>query len=136
MREGWIGDDYLILFEAGEVQTATARYFFDELLPGYSLLGLHGWDDFIVDDNAGNLFTVPTVPVSVTNLAPFQMPGADQVWTVDEQFRGKIKWYVKPLIFGGDPSSHQNQTWINHDQHCQLVRYWNNMYRSMKADSH
>jgi hypothetical protein len=43
---------------------------------------------------------------------------------------------VKPLIFGGDPSSHENQTWITHEQHAQLVRYWNDMYRSLKANSH
>jgi hypothetical protein len=136
MREGWVGDEYLILFEADEVQSATMRYSFPELLPGYRLLGLRGWDKFIVDDNAGHLSTVPTVPVTATYLEPFHLPGVDQVWTVDEQFREKIKWYVKPLIFGGDPSSHQNQTWINHDQHSQLVRYWNDMYRSMKANGH
>jgi hypothetical protein len=136
MREGWVGDDYLILFEADEQQVASANYSFHELLPGYNLLGLRGWDDFIVDDNAGHLFTVPTVPVSTTDLAPFQVPGFDQVWTVDEQLRGKIKWYVKPLVFGGDPSSNQNQAWINHDQHAELVRFWNNTYRSMKANSH
>ena len=118
------------------MEAATARYSFPELLPGYRLLGLRGWENFIVDDNAGHLSTVPIVPVSATHLAPFQLPGVDRVWTLDEQFRGKIKWYVKPLIFGGDPSSHQNQAWINHDQQSQLVRYWNKMYRSMKANRH
>ena len=135
MREGWVGDDYLILFEGEELESVSARYAFPDLLPGYRLVGLRGWDDFIVDDNAGHLSTVPTVPVNATYLAPFRLPAADKVWKTDEQFRGKIKWYVKPLVFGGDPSSPQNQAWITHDQHAQLVRYWNNMYRSMKANS-
>jgi hypothetical protein len=133
MREGWVGDNYLILFEAEELQTQSAKYSFSDLLPGYTLLGLRGWDEFIVDDNAGHIFTVPTVPVSTTHLARFKLPCSDEAWTADERFAGKIKWYLKPLVFGGDPSSHQNQAWISHDQHAQLVRYWNNMYRSMKA---
>jgi hypothetical protein len=135
MREGWVGDDYLILFEGDEVETATAKYSFSELLPGYRLLGLRGWDDFIVDDNAGHLSTVPTVPLSTAYRAQFELPGVDQVWRVDPQLRGKIKWYVKPLIFGGDPSSHQNLAWVSHDEHAELVRYWNKMYRSMNANS-
>ncbi|HEX8713606.1 MAG TPA: hypothetical protein VF730_17145 [Terracidiphilus sp.] len=133
MREGWVGEEYLILFEADELQNAPARYSFPELLPGYTLLGLRSWDEFSVHDNTGHLFTVPTVPVSAIHLVPFQAPGVDQVWTADERFSGKIKWYLKPLVFGGDPLSQQNQTWISHDQHAQLVRYWNNMYRSMNA---
>jgi hypothetical protein len=136
VREGWVGDNYLILFEDDELPVAFANYSFPEFLPGYKLLGLRGWDDFIVDDNAGHLFTIPTVPLNTKYLTPFQLPGADQAWTSDEQCMGKIKWYVKPLVFGGDPSSHQNQAWINHDQHAQLVRYWNNLYRSMEAKSH
>lgn len=115
MREGWVGDEYLILFEDDELQSVSASYSFAELLPGYKLLGLRSWDDFIVDDNAGHLFTVPTVPVGTTHLAPFQLPTADQIWNTDEQLTGRIKWYVKPLVFGGDPSSHQNQAWISHN---------------------
>lgn len=135
MREGWVGEDYLILFEGDEREAKSANYLLSELLPGYKLVGLRGWDDFIVGDNAGHLFTVPTVPVSTTCLAPFQLPSEDQAWKEDERCRGKIKWHVKPLLFGGDPTSHQNQAWINHDQHAQLVQYWNNMYRSMKSNS-
>ncbi len=68
------------------------NYSFPELLPGYKLLRLSDWDDFIVDDNAGHLFTVLTVPLHTKYMAPFQLPGADQVWRADEQLRGKIEW--------------------------------------------
>jgi hypothetical protein len=135
VREGWVGDDYLMLFEDDELDAASADYSFPDLLPGYKLVGLRGWDDFIVDDNAGNLFTVPVVPVNTIHLAPFQLPGLDESWVAEERFAGKIKWYVNPLIFGGDPSSPQNQTWVNYAQHSELVRFWNNTYRSMKSNS-
>jgi hypothetical protein len=132
MREGWVGDDYLVLFDAAELEAATENYAIPDLLPGYKLVGLRSWDDFIVADGAGNLFTVPTIPVHTGYLVPFQSPGSDQVWNADERFIGKIKWYVKPIVFGGDPTSNENQTWITHDQHAQLVRYWNGVYRSIK----
>ncbi len=135
MREGWVRDDYLILFEDDEQEVASANYSFPELLPGYRILGLRGWDDFIVSDTAGHLLTVPTVPVSKTFLAPFQMPEVDEIWRSDERFTGKIKWYQRPLVFGGDPSSDQNKIWISHEQHAQLVRYWNDMHRRVEADS-
>ncbi len=135
MREGWVEDHYLVLFDADELDPVVDSYTFASLLPGYRLLGFRSWDDFIVDDGTGNLFTLPTIPVDAKYLAPFQLPGADQTWTADERFTGKIKWYVKPLVFGGDPSSPENQTWVTHEQHSQLVRYWNEMYRSMKANS-
>ena len=38
---------------------------------------------------------------------------------------GKIKWYVKALVFGGDPQSALNVIWVTHDQHAELVKYWN-----------
>lgn len=136
MREGWVGDDYLILFDTGELEAVAESYTFSRLLPGYTLLGLRNWEEFVVDDGGGNRFTVPTIPVDAEHLAPFQAPGADQVWAADERFNGKIKWYLKPLVFGGDPASHENQAWITRDQHAQLVRYWNDMYHSVKARSH
>lgn len=135
MREGWVGDDYLILFETDEQQVASAKYSIPELLPGYRLLGLRGWDDFIVEDDAGHLFTVPTVPAITAHLNPFRLPRVDQVWMADERLRGKIKWYLKPLVFGGDPSSEQNRIWIDLDQHAQLIRYWNDVYRSARPNS-
>jgi hypothetical protein len=54
MTEGWRGDDYFILFSASEVPVQSDRYGIAEFLPGYSVLGPIGWDDFIVQDAAGS----------------------------------------------------------------------------------
>lgn len=132
MREGWLGKDYLILFEPPELTQVSENYSFANLLPGYKLVGLRGWDDFIVEDGEGKLFTVPTVPVDRKYLAPVQLPVFKEL-EADRQLEGKIKWYLKPLVFGGDPSTHQNQVWISHNQHSQLVRYWNGVYQSVNA---
>jgi len=40
MKEGWIGDDYLILFDESEVTTVTDRYALSQLLPSCQALGL------------------------------------------------------------------------------------------------
>ena len=61
MNEGWLGEEYIVLFEekAPELERA---YGLADFLPGYKLLGLRGGEDFIVEDNNGSLFTFPTVP--------------------------------------------------------------------------
>jgi hypothetical protein len=65
MIQGWHNEDYLILFEEQlESISMTARYGAKTFLPGYTLDGLKGWDDFIVHDTAHNFYTVPTVPVA------------------------------------------------------------------------
>ncbi len=131
MQEGWYGDEYLVLFDASEAPRASVRYDIDRSLPGYEVLGLRGWDDLIVRDPAGVLFTVPTVPAVPSYLEPFQLPESGTVLKGDPRFTGRIKWYVTPIVFGGDPGVAENLTWVDHEQHSQLVQWWNDKYREL-----
>lgn len=79
MREGWYGDNYLILFDESEVPSASERYAISTSLPGYQVLGLSGWDDFIVRSAAGQTYSVPTVPVDERYLTPFHVPDEPSV---------------------------------------------------------
>ena len=133
MIEGWHGDDYFVLFEASDVNTVSERYGISEQLPGYMIVGLKGWDDFIVRDSQGQTYTIPTVPVDGQYLKPFKVPEDISMLQSDERFTGKIKWYVKPVVFGGDPAVGENVTWLNQEQHAQLVRWWNAQYSALKA---
>ena len=138
MNEGWYGDDDLILFAEPEIREAGKRYAISEFLPGLQVVGLRGWDDFIVRDTDGRTYSVPTVPVELQYLKPFSLPDPALVPEPDERFRGKIKWYTKPVVFGGDPNFGDNMTWVSHEEHAQLVRWWNDLYRSTannKSDS-
>ncbi len=63
MLEGWHGDDYLILFDESEVAAASDRYEVLRLLPGFKVLGLRSWDDFIVRNASGQIYSVPTLPL-------------------------------------------------------------------------
>ena len=74
MIEGWYGDDYLIFFEESELSSAETRYNFTTLLPGFQIVGLRGWNDFIVRDSAGHTYSVPTVPIDKRYLETFAVP--------------------------------------------------------------
>lgn len=130
MNEGWHGDDYLILFEESEIAEACERYAVSEFLSGFQIVGLRGWDDFIVRDGHRQTYTVPTLPMEPRHLVPFLIPNDASSLEPDRRYEGKIKWYTTPIAFGGDPKLGENMTWVTHEQHAQLVRWWNTRFRS------
>ena len=132
MIEGWHGSDHLILFDEAEIASASDRYAVSQFLPGYKVIGLRGWDDFILQDYSGATFCAPTVPAVADHVSAYTLPARGTTLSPDDRFQGKIKWYVKPVVFGGDPQSQENIIWVSHDQHAQLVIYWNGLYRSLK----
>jgi hypothetical protein len=107
------------------------RYAMSALLPGIEYW-VCGWDDFIVQDVAGRSYSIPTVPLDFQYLSPFNIPPNVNLVKA-ERCEGKVKWYVKPIGFGGDPKAEDNITWVSHEQHAQLVRWWNNLHRSVKT---
>jgi hypothetical protein len=133
MNEGWLGEDYLILFDESEVAAASDRYEISQLLHGCQVIGLRGWDDFILQDSAGRTYSVPTVPTDPKYLSPFPLPEVGAKLIPDPRFSGRIKWYVMPTVFGGDPDIEKNLTWVSHEQHAQLVKWWNEKYRSLTS---
>lgn len=130
MTEGWHKDDYLTLFDAIEAERLAAAYSLPRLLPGYRLIGLKSWDDFIVADPSGAMFTVPTVPLVAEHLTPFSLP-SPLTLRGDERLTGRIKWYIKPIAFGGSPELGENVAWIDLQQHAGAVVWFNQMYRAM-----
>jgi len=130
MQEGWHGEDYLILFSEPEIEAAAQRYGLPELLPEHHIIGIVGWDDFIVRNRTGEILRIPTVPLNTRYLEPFELPESPLLES-DERFVGRIKWYVKPLVFGGEPENESNITWVSHEQHGQLAVWWNQQYRRL-----
>ena len=124
MQEGWFNDEYLILYSAEESAVLAASYGFAHSLPGFTLIGLRFWDNFIAVDAAGRMCSLPTVPLKPAMAESFSLPG-DLALKPDARFTGKIKWYVKPLAVGGDPGDEGNLTWLDQQQHAQLVSWWN-----------
>jgi hypothetical protein len=133
MREGWAGDDYLVLFSDSEVEFATARYQIERFLPGHVVVGLRGWDNLIVRDKDGSTYTVPCVPIITRHVTGYALQ-RDIGLESDSRFTGKIKWDTKPLIFGGDPDPGKNLTWVTHEQHGELVVWWNLKHNEVRGD--
>jgi hypothetical protein len=132
MIQGWHAEEYLFVFEASEIDALTERYGIAAYLPGYKILGLKSWDDFIVRDEEMRTFTLPTIPMDAQYLQPFELDVDSSAVLPDPRFVDKIKWYIKPIIFGGDPSANENMAWLSLDQHVEAVKYWNRLYRDVK----
>jgi hypothetical protein len=126
--EGWLDDEYLVLFSETEAAVQAERYGILNALPGYILVGLRGWDEFIVLDDAGRMVLLPTVPLDPASATPFTLPASFDL-VADSRFSNKIKWYVKPLVFGGDMQDQNNLTWVSLAQHAELVAWWNAQYK-------
>lgn len=135
MREGWLNDEYLILFSEKDIESISSEYGIDRSLPGYVAVGLRGWDDFIVRDSKGAWYSVPAVPLDAQYLQSFAI-STDAPLQADGRFRGRIKWYVTPLIFGGSASDDRNVTWVGYEQHVELVTWWNAQYRAALRQEH
>ena len=133
MKEGWHGEDYLVLFTDKEIQVESERYGISAMLPGYQVIGLRGWDDFIVQGPDGEVSTVPTVPCDAGLLRPFHLPPPLSELASDDRFKGRLKWYLKPIAFGGDSAPGENLSWITHDEHAELVWWWNSRYREVAS---
>ena len=130
MIEGWYNDDYLVLFdEKEEADRMTESYRLRESLPGYTAVGLRGWDDFIVRDEKQKYFTIPTVPLDPKYLCAVELSVDRSAIKPDARFDKKVKWYVKPIMFGGDASAKENMAWVSYEHHAELVRWWSKLYR-------
>lgn len=135
MTEGWQKEDYLILFDERESADLSLRYELNKYLVGYEIVGLKGWDDFIIEGVGGRLFTIPTVPLAPDHLSPLGFAIDHGHLRQDNRVRGRIKWYTTPLIFGGDPTADANMAWVDLEQHIQLVNWWNRLYQTVKDRS-
>ena len=132
IQEGWLNDDYLVLFSGTEIDGISQRYDIAQSLPGFAVIGLRGWDDFIVRDQCGDTYTIPAVPIDRRYLQAYSLPEPITL-EIDGRFQGKIKWYITPLIFGGDANDPKNLTWVSLEQHAQLVVWWNKKYRAARG---
>jgi hypothetical protein len=132
MKEGWIDDTYVILFEGDDEQAEiTEGYELQRYLPGYRIQAISGWDDFIIKNREGEQYRVPIVPLVQKYLEKQEQAKENREIEADARFAGRIKWYIKPVIFGGDPNSEENMTWIDLKTHQEYVKWWNNLYQDV-----
>ncbi|MEM7018467.1 MAG: hypothetical protein AAF512_14135 [Pseudomonadota bacterium] len=121
----------MILFDDVESQKMTAGYGTWRYLPEFSIVALIGWDDFILRSQSGGLFRVPTLPLSKEYLSEYVSIPQPSNLIPDEKFVDKIKWYIKPIVFGGASEAEENIEWVNLQTHQELVRWWNQKYHAL-----
>jgi hypothetical protein len=133
LKDGWLNNDFFIILDELEVKSWSERYAISTMLPGHQIVGLKGWDDFVIRNNDGHLFLVPTVPCVREYVQPFGNLIVDFELKPAPSFSAKIKWYTQPIVFGGDPTSQENMTWVTFDQHSDLVKWWNEKYQEIQG---
>lgn len=47
--------------------------------------------------------------------------------------RGAEMFFITPIILGGSPTSKDNMTFLNREQHIQAVRYWNKIISDLRS---
>lgn len=133
MIEGWHDEDYLNLFDEAESGRMGRLYALGDSFADYQIPGLIGWDEFILCDSRGELFRVSTVLAVVGDMKPLTIEIDPLRVVPDARFTDRVKWYVRPIVFGGNPERGDNIAWITLDQHVELVRWWNSKYAEMKC---
>lgn len=134
MTEGWFNFDYVVLFSETERVARSVDYKIAKYLPGYTLVGLYDWNYFLVTDAEGSMYTVPSLPLDVNSTHKFSLPEDIQLET-DERYSGKVKWYLKPLVIGGNPLDIKNLAWVSLELHADLVVWWNEKIKQVKNHS-
>jgi hypothetical protein len=63
-------------------------------------------------------------------LSPFQFPSEQVTLEPDPRFCGEDQMVRAAAVFGGDAEAAENTIWVSHDQHVQLVQWWNSQYQN------
>lgn len=133
MTEGWLNFDYVILFSQSERISYSRRYKIGNFLPGFTLAGIYDWNYFLVTDVEGTMYSLPSMPLDINSIKAFSLP-EDFTLEIDERYVGKVRWYLKPEIIGGNPRDGKNLVWISLDLHADLVVWWNNKLAKKHSD--
>jgi hypothetical protein len=127
MKEGWNSDKYWILFNKEEIPIITRRYNIEKFIKGYKIIGLMNWEDFILEDKNGKHYLMPTIPIDLKHIKAIEYSEITE-FKEARKYKGKIKWYIKPIIFLGNPDDKKNISWINLEEHVKMVKLWNDKY--------
>lgn len=137
-REGWIGDEYVRIYAEVERSRIGKLYDFATFLPGYEVWGSWGLDALcLAPDN--RLYSVDWIPLEESfrkeryaSIATFEddIARLQETSSAYEHFRKEVH-FVKPIVFGGDPS--ETPMMLDQASHAEVCRFWNATYRRLKS---
>ena len=150
--EGWIGDEYFILWPIEEVMRLNNAYRVETFAPGLLLIGSNGGGEAFAFDMRYRPAPIVKVPfvgmdLSLVILLAESFEACLMSWLVQptspaepQQHRptnrerlDKELFDIKPIILGGDPTDPTNKMVLTRSQHIEYVNYWNNLIRDLRT---
>jgi hypothetical protein len=150
--EGFIGDNYLILWKTEELSKFHRECEIDQYAPSLLLIGSDGGGEgygFDTRDATMPVVRVPFVGLDLRYVTPVATSFTDLLVQLGKrrlttsntsaqhgQARpiGLELFEITPVILGGDPIDLKNKTWLSRQQHIEAVRYWNRVIRELREE--
>lgn len=143
--EGFLGEDYLMLWPVEDLVSLNRGYEVETYAPGLLLFGSNGGGEAFAFDRRRTgppIVMVPFVPLEldkVEDAAPafqeflgsFSDDGEED--QMPEEYKGKEIFEIMPVYLGGDPVDPQNKVLLDREQHQEVCRYWNRLIRDTRC---
>jgi ABC-type amino acid transport substrate-binding protein len=135
--EGWVGGDYVALWQIHEIVATNDDLEVATYAPGLLLIGTDGGGEAFAFDL--DTPTLPVVMVPIVGLSrdlmryvgesfsawlrsrPEAPPGAARV----DRLMGKNVYEINPVILGGDPTDPSNKAIVTRDELIRIAKWWN-----------
>lgn len=145
--EGFLGEEYIILWRAEELAQLNKAYEAERYAPAILLFGSSGGGEaygFDTHAEPACVVRLPFIGMERRHLGPVTRDFTDlfsrgAALSMREQHRPLQREMelveIKPIIFGGDPVDPENKMWVTREQHIELVRYWNRQTSTIREQS-
>ncbi len=147
--EGFVGSHYFVLWRVGDLREFNQDFQVAEYAPGLLLFAsTGGGEGYAFDARPGANMVIRMVPFIGMSLRDAlhvadnfdhlltRMDDAHITPTLStdhERPRGLERFFIKPIILGGSTDDPQNVTYLNRQQHIQVVRYWNPIIAGLRT---
>jgi hypothetical protein len=143
--EGFVGDEFVRLYDPAELAQLNQAYGFPLYLPGLVLFGSNGCGDAYAYDRRGQAVSVVKVPfvpleweyveevasgVSALLLSYARAAAVSQ--EPNPELLGAEVDQVQPICLGGSATDPKNQFAFPRAKHIEAVAFWNRTYREVK----
>jgi len=149
--QGFIGEQYVILWRIEELVDLNMAYEVRDNAPGLFLFGSDGGGEAFAFDLRSESLPIVSVPfvgmdlslalAIAPSLGSFLEQLCESIAAMEEPtYRpedsdGKEVFEIQPVILGGSPTSPGNKAMLNRQQHIEAVKYWNGIVRTMRSNS-
>ncbi len=147
--EGFVGEEYVILWAVEELAEMQQSYQVVSFAPGLLIFGSNGGGEAFGFDTrllSRKVVKVPFVGMSweyaepvgdafLAFLANLHSTGSNQYPRLSNpDCQGKEVFEITPVILGGSPTDPSNKMILGRREHIQAVAHWNGVIKGMRAN--